>query len=149
MQETPAIQPGAKVRLHLEIRLQDGTVALSTFGEEPLSFRVGDGTLAPELEGLVSGLTAGSETRFLVDGSDLYGQRVAEKIHWMERSEFPEDMDLGPGSVVAFDTPGGQEMGGIVLALNADSVQVDFNHPLAGRSLQIHTRVLEVRPPAA
>jgi FKBP-type peptidyl-prolyl cis-trans isomerase SlpA len=145
---TPTIQPGARATLHLSIRLQDGTVALDTFEEEPLSFRVGNGTLVPELEGLLGGLRAGDETNFLVDGSDLYGPRVSEKIHWMDASDFPAGMHLAPGQMVAFETPGGHEMAGVVLAVGDEGVQVDFNHPLAGRSLQIRVQVLDVEPAA-
>lgn len=146
---TLTIRPGAAAVLHIAIRLADGTMALSTFGEEPLSIRIGDGTLVPELERLLHGLAAGSEVQFLADGSDLYGPRDPDRIHWLEAGDLPFGVVLAPGEVVAFDTPGGQETAGIVLEATEQGVQVDFNHPLSGRSLQIRVQVLEVTPPAA
>ncbi|MCU0836562.1 MAG: FKBP-type peptidyl-prolyl cis-trans isomerase [Chromatiaceae bacterium] len=142
------VTPGCGLRLHLEIRLPDGTAAISTFGEEPLELRLGDGTLVPALEQLLLGLTEGSETHLLADGSDLYGPREEGKVHWMARSDFPADMDPAPGQVLAFDTPGGHETAGAVLAVDGERVQVDFNHPLSGRPLAIRVQILAVTPPA-
>lgn len=141
------IKSGSKVRLHLEMLLQDGTEALSTFGEEPLVLRIGDGTLAPGLEKLLLGLPSKANERFLANGDDLYGPRVSEKVHWLELSAFPSDLAPTPGQVVAFDTPGGQETAGVVLGVEDDRVQVDFNHPLAGRSLHIRVQILDVSEP--
>jgi FKBP-type peptidyl-prolyl cis-trans isomerase SlpA len=136
--------------MHLEIRLGDGTCALSTFGQEPLEITLGDGALADGLERLLLGLGPDASERFLVDGAELYGSRADEMIQWMERTAFPDSLEPSPGKVVAFDTPGGQEIAGIVLSANPDLVQVDFNHPLSGRSLEIRVEILSVTaPPAA
>lgn len=140
---TYVVDPGASVRLHLAIRLADGTEVLSSFGGDPLEVSLGAGTLAPGLEALLIGLSAGADERFLVDGSALYGPREASKIHWLPRADLPPDFPLVRGRLVAFDAPGGQELAGLVLEIEADRVQVDFNHPLAGRSLQIHVRILD------
>ena len=145
---TARAEPGCELRLHLEIRLPDGTQALSTFDEEPLAVRLGDGALAPGLEQILLGLAEGSQIDLLADGSDLYGPRDEAKVHWMARSEFPADIDPVPGQVLAFDSPGGHETAGVVLRVDGERVQVDFNHPLSGRSLQIRAQLLAVTPPA-
>ena len=44
------ILPGCPVTLHLSIALEDGTEAVSTFGEDPIELQMGDGTLRPGLE---------------------------------------------------------------------------------------------------
>jgi len=133
--------------MHLAIRLQDGTEALSTLGEDPLDFVVGDGTLAPGLEVQLDGMSAGEDKRLVVNGRDLFGERVEEKIHWLPRGEFPADLSPAPGQVIAFATPEGDDAAGLVLALDGDRVQVDFNHPLAGRLLQIEAQILDVTAP--
>ena len=50
MSQGPEILPGSTVSLHLAITLEDGTEAISTFGEEPVQLQMGDGTLQPGLE---------------------------------------------------------------------------------------------------
>ncbi len=146
--ETARIKPGSRVRLHLEILLADGTLALSSFDADAMDFTLGDGTLAPGLEDLLIGLRAGAHERILADGSEVYGPREEANIYWLPRSDFPTDVDLERGQIIAFDTPGGQELAGILLEADSERVQVDFNHPLSGRSLQIRAQIISVANPA-
>ena len=142
--ETPGVRPGSRIKLHLEICLADGTRALSSFGEDPMELVLGDGTLVPGLEDLLVGLRSGADERFLADGAELYGPRDDAKVHWIPRADFPPGFNPERGQVVAFEAPGGQEVAGLVLDSEEERVQVDFNHPLAGRSLQIRARILSV-----
>jgi FKBP-type peptidyl-prolyl cis-trans isomerase 2 len=141
------LAPGRTVELHLEVRFQDGFVALSTFDADPIVCTIGDGTLTAELESTLLGLAPGSETYVVAHGSELFSPYDDANIQWMERVDFPPDIEPVPGLVVAFETPGGHETSGIVLELDADRVRVDFNHPFAGRSLTIRVRVLSVAEP--
>jgi FKBP-type peptidyl-prolyl cis-trans isomerase SlpA len=144
MRESPPIRHGSRVLLHLEILLADGTEVLSSLGSDPLELTLGDGTLAPGLEDLLIDLRAGAREHILADGSELYGPREDEKIHWLSRSDFPPEQAPERGQVIAFETPGGQEMAGVLLQIKGNRVQVDFNHPLSGRSLQIRTQIISV-----
>jgi FKBP-type peptidyl-prolyl cis-trans isomerase SlpA len=143
----PPVRPGSQVKLHLQIQFADGMEVLSTFGEEAIALTIGDGTLAPGLEELLMGLQAGADECFATDGSRLYGPRDKSKIHWIGRSDFPPDMDLSPSQLVAFDAPGGQKIAGLLLNIEKNRVQVDFNHPLAGHSLQVRARIISVSEP--
>ena len=60
----------------------------------------------------------------------------------MKRSDF-KDMDLEPGLVVSFQEPGG-EIPGVVVEFDDKHVSVDFNHPLAGKTLTFEVKVLNV-----
>jgi FKBP-type peptidyl-prolyl cis-trans isomerase SlpA len=66
----------------------------------------------------------------------------------MPRSDFPIDMSLEPGIVVAFDLPSGDEVPGTVVEVSEHEVQVDFSHPLAGHDLVFEVEILEVAAPA-
>lgn len=141
-----AIAHGSMCVLHLEIRLPDGTLALSTRGEAPLSLTLGDGTLTPGLEDLLLGLTTGQSARLLAHGNDLYGPHDPEAIHWLPLADFPPGQATAPGQIVAFGTPGGHELAGLVLEVAGDQVRVDLNHPLSGRPLDIEVEILAVTP---
>jgi FKBP-type peptidyl-prolyl cis-trans isomerase SlpA len=138
------IRPGSRVRLHLSVHLADGTEVLSTFDAEPMELRIGDGTLAPGLESLLLGLRTGDDDRVLADGAAVYGEPDPELIQTLDRRDLPADFAGRPGEVYSFDTPGGQQIAGTIAAADADSVQVDFNHPLCRRGLSIRVRILSV-----
>lgn len=138
------ISPGSQVCLHLAIYLDDGTEALSSFGDEPMCFRIGDGTLAPGLESLLLGLEAGADEQMLAEGAALFGAYDAGLVHRVPRSDLPEGFTPEIGDVIPFQAPGGQETPGTVLGADENAIEIDFNHPLARRGLRIHVRVLQI-----
>ncbi|MBK1717722.1 peptidylprolyl isomerase [Thiocystis violacea] len=140
------IQDGHAIQLHLEVRFQDGLVALSTFEEEPIACRIGDGTFTPAFEASLKGLHEGADTLLLASGSLLFGPYEESNRHWVDRDEFPQGIEPVPGQVLGFVTPAGQETSGIVLDLEEQRILVDFNHPFSGRDLSLRIKVLSVAP---
>jgi len=144
-EEASAIAIGSHVTLHLSLTLADGTEALSTFAEEPMTLVVGDGTLSQGLELALYGLKAGdAETLELAPGQ-AFGGRDESLIQTLPRSDFPADIALETGLVIGFATPSGEEMAGLVRKLEGDQVEVDFNHPLAGRPVMLRVEILSVK----
>lgn len=140
------IARGSRVRMHFKIVLEDGTVADSTFEEEPIEFTMGDGTLHSNLENAIVGLACGDRRTLHIDPLHGFGFADPEAVHTLPRSSFPEEMALAPGTIVSFTTPAGDELPGIVKALEGDAVTVDFSHPLAGHELELTVEILEVIP---
>ena len=141
------IAPGSRVTLHLALTFTDGTEALSTFGEEPETLVLGDGTLTPGLELALYGLKAGDEQTLTLTAEQAFGFRDEEQVHPIPRDRFPPEMELAEGQVIGFTTPEGTEVAGTVLELGEDAVTVDFNHPLAGHEIVFRVRILEVANP--
>jgi len=139
-----AIEKGRRVVVHFSLTLADGTPVDSSRDGEPLAFVAGDGTLEAGLESLLQGLHAGDRARFNLPPGQAFGEPDPGNVHRMARAEFPQDMTLEEGSVVAFGTPGGDEVPGTVVAVDAEGVEVDFNHPLAGRALSFEVEILSV-----
>lgn len=140
------INVGDTVTLHLSLMLENGTVAESTFGEEPLTFTMGDGTLLHELELLLYGLRPGDTQRLALYPEQAFGPHDPGKIHRLPRAGFAADIELLPGNLVLFDAPDGNEVAGTVLALEGEAVEVDLNHPLAGRRVIFDVQIIDVRP---
>jgi FKBP-type peptidyl-prolyl cis-trans isomerase SlpA len=135
--------------MHFSLCLSDGTEAISTFGEEPLEFAMGDGTLVEGLELALYGMRPAQEQSLELTPQQAFGPRDRDKIHLLPRTQFAADMPLDPGTVIAFDGPDGEPLAGTVLGLNDDKVEVDFNHPLAGHSVIFRVRILDVKNPPA
>jgi FKBP-type peptidyl-prolyl cis-trans isomerase SlpA len=148
-QDVPRIGPGSRVTLHLSLALPDGTEALTTFDEEPLSVIMGDGTLPPGLELALYGLEPDDDQTLELEPHQAYGARDPENVHSMPRSDFTPDMDLEPGLILGFTLPSGQETPGLIREVGEDAVEVDFNHPLAGHRVVFRAQILEVQPAGA
>mgnify|MGYP001766017994 CR=1 FL=1 len=138
------IGPGMRMRMHFALSLTDGRVAYSSFNEEPLELEWGDGTLRPGLELAVLGLKAGDEQTLTLLPEQAYGLHDAALVHDMPRSDFPDLVEPEVGQLIAFESPTGEETAGAILAVDADSVRIDFNHPLAGREVVFRVKILSV-----
>ncbi len=143
------ISPESTVTLHLSLALEDGTVAESTFEDEPLTFTMGDGTLVAGLELGLYGLRAGATQRLVLEPQQAFGLHDPDKLHALARKEFSAELELQPGVIIGFDTPSGEELPGTIVSLDDETVSVDFNHPLAGRVVVFEVEILAVVPAGA
>ena len=74
MSQLREIIPGSAVTLHFSLSLPDGTPAISTFDDEPLSFYMGDKTFQPSMEIALYGLKAGDEQTLTLTTNQAYGE---------------------------------------------------------------------------
>jgi len=147
-----AIYHGSNVLMHFTISLEDGTVAETTEGEDPLYFVMGDETLVEGLELALFGLKAGDKQSLKIGPEMTYGYPDPENIQSMDCADFPEDMKLERGVIVSFALPDGEEYPGMITEVGDKQVTVDFNHPLSGHEVLFEVEILEVsggkEPPA-
>lgn len=137
------IQPGSALRLHFALVLEDGAVVDSNFDAEPASLTLGDGNMLQGFEQHLLGLGAGAEGRFVLAPADAFGEFKDENVQTFKRSRFAGLM-LEPGLVVSFADAANNELPGVVADLDGDTVTVDFNHPLAGKTLTFNVLIVEV-----
>ncbi|MCP4042920.1 MAG: peptidylprolyl isomerase [Gammaproteobacteria bacterium] len=135
---------GSTVVIHYTLSLGDGTEVDTTQGGEPLQFRIGDGSLEAGLECLLLELLPGDKRRFHLSPGAAFGDPDPASVHTLGRAEFPAGMQLREGVVVGFTTPSGEEIAGTIMDLVGESVVVDFNHPLAGRTLDFEVEIVSV-----
>lgn len=140
------ITPGSRVTLHYTLTLENGTEADSSRGGEPLVFTLGDGTMLEGLENFLLGMSVGQRASYSVSPEQCFGYPTADAVHIMPRADFPVGMELAPGVIVGFTTPGGDEVPGTVTEVDETQVTVDFNHPLAGHTLDFDVEILVVEP---
>jgi FKBP-type peptidyl-prolyl cis-trans isomerase SlpA len=121
----PRISSGSRVTLHFAILLETGEEVDTTRRRSAAVFTVGDGSLLPGFEEALFGLQAGDDAQLL-----------------LARDRFSE-LELEPGLMVSFAAPDG-ELPGVVTRLFEKTVEVDFNHPLAGRPIIFDVSILAV-----
>jgi len=138
------IGANSRVTLHFSLAMDDGAMVDSTFDREPASFEMGDGSLMPGFEAKLPGLKKGDSRTFILSPAEAFGELNPESIHELEARQF-KGMELEEGLVVSFDGAGKQAMPGVVRAVNGDKVKVDFNHPLAGKTIHFAVEIIEVQ----
>jgi FKBP-type peptidyl-prolyl cis-trans isomerase SlpA len=138
---------GSKVTMHFALRLADGTVADSSFDNEPVSFVVGDGALDKGLELALIGLGAGDRQTLTLMPGQAFGAREDAALQWLERDQFPPDMALEEGQIIGFTGQAGEDIAGAVIEIQQQRVKMDFNHPLAGREIEFEVEILSVDNP--
>ena len=117
------IHPGAFLTLHYRLAGPQGDV-VNTFAGPPATFELPEG--------------------------EVFGQRNPDMIQWLPRKELDEldapDAAYAVGEVLELARPDGQgTFAGVVLAVRGDgAVQLDFNHPLAGRPVSFEVQIIGV-----
>lgn len=139
------IDEGMQVTLHFTLKLEDGTVVDSTRDKQPATFQVGDGNLPPGFERPITGLTAGDEGGYEIEPEHAFGQHNPQNVQMISRDDFGDETPEA-GMVMSFADAAGGELPGVIQEVGEKQVEVDFNHPLAGRTLTFEVEVLDVQP---
>lgn len=140
--EAVAVGHGTRVTLHFSLLLESGEEVDSTRRGRPATFEVGDRNLLPGFEYALFGLTAGDDARIPLSPEQAFGEHRRDNVRLIERERF-RDVELAPGVVVSFAAADG-ELPGIIRRVLDRVVEVDFNHPLAGRHIVFDVSILKV-----
>lgn len=135
---------GSKVKIHYTGRLEDGTVFDSSKDRDPLEFEVGSGQVIPGFDDAVEGMGAGDEKTVTIPAVDAYGPRRQELVLDVPGDQLPDELEPAPGQQLQMQTPDGQTFQVTVTDVTETGVQVDANHPLAGKDLTFDILVVGV-----
>ena len=139
------IEKNSIVAMHFDIRLKDGSVADSTRSlEKPMRFEMGTGVFADSVEAKLLGLKAGDKPKIMVLPEDAFGEPHPANIFQVPADKFQGMEGLEIGSIFLFTQPSGQEIPGIIRAIDDHEITVDFNHPLAGQVLLFDIEIITV-----
>ena len=138
------IGQNTQVTLHFALRLENGDTVDSTFDKSPATFTVGDGSLLPGFEAALFGFKAGDKRTLEILPENAFGQPNPQNVQIIPRSQF-NDMELSEGLLVIFNDAANTELPGVVKAFDGEQVTIDFNHPLAGKTLTFDVEIFEVK----
>ena len=146
------ISKNAMVKLTYDLRVDDenGEMVEQANAEKPLQFLYGAGVMLPEFESRLAGLKAGEPFTIHLPKENAYGDVNKDAMVELPRNvflvegKFDEEL-IAVGNVVPMMSSNGQRLNGLVLAVNEETVKMDFNHPLAGQDLHFSGKVVEVR----
>ncbi|WP_298037227.1 FKBP-type peptidyl-prolyl cis-trans isomerase [uncultured Desulfuromonas sp.] len=138
-----AVSEGKSVTLEYSVSLADDEVVFSTAGQEPLTFIQGSGKLFPDLEKALEGMKAGEAKTVELSPEQSFGPVNPQAIVDVEKSKLPPQAHQIDAMVTTTD-PNGQTFRGRVVGLEGEIAKVDFNHPLAGKTVFFKLNVLQV-----
>ena len=136
------VGPGTRITLKFALYLKDGELIDST-DNRAASCVIGDESLLPGFERAMFGMRAGQKEVFDISPEDGFGMSNPDNIHIMQAELFKE-VDKKEGVVVSFADPHGLERPGVISRVLGDTLEVDFNHPLAGKELIFEVEILAV-----
>lgn len=109
---------------------------------EPVKIILGAGQVCPGIEDVLSEMAPGEERTVVVGPEEAYGKHDPDGVQVYPRSMFYFGAGLEEGDVFGWTNPAsGQQIPVRVIESYPDSVKVDFNHPLADKTLQYWLRV--------
>jgi len=134
----------------LKLAQVDGELIEKVDPNRPLMFLFGRGNLLPKFESNLSGMKMGDQFDFILSSEDAYGDFSKDAIVEIPKSIFSVDGEIDEslltlGNVIPMMDNSGNKFNGKVMELNSDSVKMDFNHPLAGKSLHFKGEVVGIR----
>ncbi len=137
------------VGIEYEVK-EAGTTAVvdSNKGGEALEFIIGKGQIIPGLETALVGMSKDESGDIMVSAADAYGEVNLEAKQVLPIDQF-EGVDLIEGMSLYGQGEDGQSVQVTVTAFDDKEVNIDFNHPLAGKDLMFSVTVLSAREATA
>lgn len=139
---TNTITDGVVVSLAYVLTV-DGKVVSETDADEPLDYLHGAENIIPGLEAALTGKQVGDKLSVTLPPEDAYGDYDEDEIEEVERDQLPDE--LQEGMLVEVEDEDGFVFLATVTKIDQDTVKLDFNPPLAGKTLTYDVEVLAIR----
>ena len=138
------VSSGKKVSVQYTLKLDNDEVADSNVGYEPLTFVNGTRQIIPELEKALQGMKIGDSKQVTIKPDDGYGVVNKDAFKEVEKEQIPSD-GLKVGIQLQGKGTDGQIVNSRVVEIKEQTVVLDFNHPLAGKTLYFDVKILDIQ----
>jgi len=133
------------VSLHYTLTVDGEQVESSHDRDEQLWVLLGHGQLISGLEAALEGHGAGESLQVEIAPADGYGERQESQIQRMSKKYFPQANRLKAGMVTVLKLKDGGQRAVTVHKVGMSAIDVDLNHPMAGKALHFDVTIGEVR----
>lgn len=125
-----------------------------TTEDQPFDFISGMGIALETFENQLVGLKEGNTFDFTIAPAEAYGDYYADHVTDLEKSVFTrngkfDDEYIYVGAIVPLQNEEGERFNGHVLEITDTTVKMDFNHPLAGKTLHFKGEIKKIHEASA
>lgn len=127
-----------QVVISIQGALEDGEIFEQTPSDHPLPIVLGKNTIFPKIEEALVCMQPGETKTIRLSPEDAYGPHHTDLVQTFAASSFAENISPAPGMMLSLslDRNGRQEkVPATVVSVEEGNVTIDFNHPLAGKSV--------------
>jgi FKBP-type peptidyl-prolyl cis-trans isomerase SlyD len=139
------IKNGSLVRFEYTLSDENGKVLQSNKGKDPITYTHGQREIIPGLEKGLSGMEVNEEKSIRVQPEEAYGPVDPKGFKEVPKTEIPA-AGLKVGAALSARDPKGEDHVIHVREVKNETVVLDFNHPLAGKTLDFSVKVLGIQP---
>ncbi len=143
----PVVQENSTITITYIGKLDNGEVFKTVNEDNPLTLKLGNQELPPTLEKALVGLQKGQSKTVRVPPEEGYGARQKLLVQNLKRKSLPESIQPKPGMILSLKVEKENEtvqVPATVMEVSADSIVVDYNHPLAGHHLVYQVTVVSI-----
>jgi FKBP-type peptidyl-prolyl cis-trans isomerase SlyD len=144
-EEIKMIRDGSVVRFEYTLSGDNGELIESNKGKDPVTYTHGEHEVIPGLEKGLSGMEVNEEKSIRVQPEEAYGPVDAKAFKEVPKTEIPAAA-LEVGTPLSARGPEGEDLIIRVREVKQKTVILDFNHPLAGKTLNFDVKVLAIQP---
>ncbi|HWR66707.1 MAG TPA: peptidylprolyl isomerase [Bellilinea sp.] len=123
----------------------DNEIVDSSNGK-PLEYLQGYHNIIPGLERELDGMQVGETRDIQVASADAYGEYDPEAVYELPKSQFPPSFNLRVGAQLRVRADDGRVLNAHVTRIDGETVKIDLNHPLAGKTLFFRASITAIRP---
>ncbi len=135
---------GDRVKVHYTGKLTDGSVFDSSRDREPLEFELGAGMMISGFDAAVTGMKVGDTKTAEIPSAEAYGEHNDEMVISVPKTQLPEGLTPEVGQQLGMQQPNGQSIPVRVTKVEEESIEIDANHPLAGKDLVFDLELVEI-----
>ena len=139
-----AAAAGKTVTVDYKGTFDDGTVFDTSEGKAPLVFELGSGYVIKGFDDAITGMRAEETKNITIKPGEAYGERDELLVQKVPLGNFPPGMSLKVGSTFILQAPTGQKLITTVTSVDSETATIDFNHPLAGKTLHFGLRLISI-----
>jgi FKBP-type peptidyl-prolyl cis-trans isomerase SlyD len=142
------IKKGSVVSFEYTLTEDNGEVIESSKGKDPITYTHGQEEIIPALEKGLSEMKVNEEKSIRVPPEEGYGPVDPKGFKEIPKSEIPA-AGLTVGATLNARDPKGEDHLIHVREVKDETVVLDFNHPLAGKTLNFNIKLLGIQPRAS